>query len=101
MKYTLTDITVGSEIFYNDDWAAEPYKFSVDAKAGDIVDGHGVVVYDVTVANNPNGAVAYRGVVNFERITEDQQPTTTQVAAFPMIKWRKKDGTYFTGKAEG
>ena len=101
MKYTSTDYTNGKTILANDDWAGVPHKFTADASAGDIVDGVGVCLYDVTIADNPNGTCVYRGVIDMRKIEEDQQPTTTQVSAFPQIKWLNADGTFFAGTGAG
>lgn len=94
MLFKETSATSPVEIFANDDWAAVPHKFTADAKAGDIVEKKGVVVYDVTVAENPNGAVAYRGVIDVRKLETSQIPTSAQITAFPMIKWLDTDGTF-------
>lgn len=101
MKFTDTSYTSCKTILANDDWAGVPHKFSADAKAGDIVDGVGVCLYDVTAANNPNGTVVYRGVIDVRKIEESQKPTTTQVSALPLIKWLNADGTFFSGTGSG
>ena len=100
MKFSKTDYGTTPEILANDDWAGMPHKFSADAKAGDIVEGIGVCLYDVTVADNPNGTVVYRGVIDMRKIQESQKPTTTQVAAFPLIIWLNADNTHFAGTGD-
>lgn len=101
MNVTETAISAGKEILANDDWAGTPHKFSADAKAGDIVEGMGVCLYDVDVSENPNGTVIYRGVIDMRKIETSQQPTTTQVSALPLIKWLNADGTFFAGTGGG
>lgn len=99
MNYSVTSTTAGKIVVANDDYACIPHKFDSNAKAGDIVEGVGVVLNDVTVANNPNGSVIYRGVIDESKLEEDQKPTTAQVTALPLIKWLKSDGTFDAGKA--
>lgn len=89
-------------VFYNHDYAANSHTFTANAKAGDIVeldDGSiGICVHEIDVEVNPNGAVAYRGIVDERRIADDQKPTAAQVEkAGGAIKWRKSDGTYDGG----
>ncbi len=98
MKFKTAEFAGTHEILANDDWAAVPHKFTADAKAGDIVTGKGVCLYDVDVEANPNGAVVYRGVINAYKLETAQLPTSAQVSAFPMIKWLKEDGTFHAGK---
>lgn len=99
MKFNSATAGPGKEILANDDWAAVPHKFAADAKAGDIVEGKGVCLYDVVVSDNPNGAVVYRGVIDERKLEENQKPTQAQVAALSLIKWLKPDGTFDAGKA--
>ena len=99
MRVKTSTAGLGIEILANDDYAAVPHKFTADAKAGDVVNGKGVALYDVTVADNPNGSVVYRGVIDMRKIASNQQPTTAQVDALPLIKWLNTDGSFFAGKA--
>ena len=94
MKFSVSNVKT-AEILANDDYAGIPHKFSSDAHAGDIVEGKGVCLYDVTVADNPNGTVVYRGVINFSKLKEGQYPSRAQQAALPMVKWLKADGTFY------
>lgn len=98
MKFSTAAFGGGPTILANDDWAGVPHKFESNAKAGDIVEGKGVCLYDVIVNENPNSTVIYRGVIDEKKLTEDQKPTTAQVTAFPQIKWLKDDGTFDAGK---
>lgn len=96
MKFSASSAAGTVEILANDDYAGVPHKFSSNAAAGDIVDGKGVCLYDVTVADNPNGTVIYRGVIDVSKIEESQLPKQAQQAALPMVKWLKPDGTFYT-----
>lgn len=97
MKFTSTAVAGAPEILANDDWAGVPHKFAADAKAGDIVEGKGVCLYDVDAEANPNGTVVYRGVINVAKLAEDQKPSSAQIAALPLLKWLNEDGTFYTG----
>lgn len=97
MKFNSTTIAGKAEILANDDWAGVPHKFEADAKAGDIVEGKGVCLFDVAADDNPNGTVVYRGVINVAKLATGQLPTADQIAAFPMLKWLNEDGTFYTG----
>ena len=94
MKFSVSNVKT-AEILANDDYAGIPHKFSSDAHAGDIVEGKGVCLYDVTVADNPNGTGVYRGVIDVSKLEESQIPSETQQAALPMVKWLKPDGTFY------
>lgn len=98
MKFTHTDVNPPQkEILANDMWAGIPHKFTADAKAGDVVDGIGVCLYDVRVSDNPNGTVVYFGAIDMRKIQDSQKPTSAQVTALPLIKWLNADNTFFTG----
>lgn len=97
MKFTSTAAAGTPEILANNDWAGVPHKFTADAKAGDIVAGKGVCLYDVAVDDNPNGTVVYRGVINVAKLDEGQKPSASQISALPLIKWLNEDGTFYTG----
>lgn len=85
------------EILANNDWAGMPFTATADMKAGDIVEGKGVNLYNITVADNPNGTYIYRGTIDVRKLEEGQKPTTAQVAAFPQIIWLNEDNTHFAG----
>lgn len=98
MRYEKTQINgPRPEILANDDWAGMPFQAAADMKAGDIVTGKGVNLYDITVADNPNGTYVYRDCIDMRKIAEDQKPTAAQVAAFPQIIWLNEDNTHFAG----
>jgi len=97
LKFKSSQVGGKYEILANDDWAGMPFHAEADMKAGDIVEGKGVCLYDITVADNPNGTYVYRGVIDMRRIAESQKPTSAQVASFPQIIWLNEDNTKFTG----
>lgn len=72
MKMTETSVAGGRvEFLGSADYKAINHKFTTDTKSGalvEITDGTGVKLkginlYDVTVANNPNGAVVVEGII--------------------------------------
>lgn len=98
MKFTSTAVPAARpEILANDDWAGMPFTATADMKAGDIVEGKGVNLYDITAANNPNGTYVYRGCIDMRKLGESQKPTSAQVAAFPEIIWLNEDNSHYTG----
>ena len=97
MKFVVNEVNVGKEILANNDYAAMPYTFERDAKAGDIIDGHGVCLYDVKADVNPNGAVVYRGVINASKLEDNQHPTASQMAKLPQLIWVYNDGDRLEG----
>ena len=97
MKFVANEVNAGKEILANNDYAAMPYTFERDAKAGDIIDGYGVCLYDVKSGVNPNGAVVYRGVINASKLEENQFPTTAQMAKLPQLIWVFDDGERYNG----
>ena len=97
MKYAVTAATRGIEILANNHWAGVPHKFGADAKAGDIVESKGVYLHDVDANANPNGTVVVHGFINVAKLSEDQKPSSAQIAALPMIRWINEDGTFYAG----
>ncbi len=85
------------EILANDDWAGMPFTAAADMKAGDIVDGKGVCLYDITASKNPNGTYIYRGCIDMRKLEDSQKPTSAQVSAFPQIIWLNADNSHYTG----
>ena len=98
MKFTSTVVAKGIEILANDHYVGVPHKFAADAKAGDIVEGKGVCLFDVDAEANPNGTVVAHGFINVAKLDENQKPSAAQIAALPMIAWLNGDGTVFAGK---
>lgn len=97
MKFTETAVSGSVEILANDHFVGIPHKFSAAAKAGKVVDGVGVCLYDVNVDENPNGTVVVHGFINVAKLGTSELPTQAQVTAFPMIKWLNADGTIYAG----
>lgn len=101
MKFTSTDYGTRPEILANDDWAGMPFTATADMKAGDIVTGKGVCLYDIKKDDNPNGTYIYRGVIDVRKIADSQKPTKAQVSAFPQIIWLNADNSHFEGTSSG
>lgn len=98
MRYERTQINgPRPEILANDDWAGMPFKATADMRAGDVVPGKGVNLYDITVDDNPNGTYVYRGCIDIRKLDENQKPTAAQVSAFPQIIWLNEDNTHYAG----
>lgn len=98
MKFVKTEVNKPSaQILANDDWAGMPFKATADMKAGDIVTGKGVNLYDIKVADNPNGTYVYRGCIDMRKLENGQKPTSAQVTAFPQIIWLNEDNSHYTG----
>ena len=79
MKFKTTSVVNTKEILYNDHYAAIPYNcgsLTGDViKAGTIVPSNddnavGVLLYDVTKEDNPNGAVVIHGFINKAKLPE-------------------------------
>lgn len=94
MKYTETKVDGTNEILFNDHYVGMPYTYT-DAqatdgvvRAGTIIDGKGVALYDVVIADNPNGTLVIHGFINAKKIPV--QPTSAQMAALPMIMFMNK-----------
>lgn len=101
MKFTSKEYGTRPEILANDDWAGMPFTATADMKAGDIVTGKGVCLYDIVKDDNPNGTYIYRGVIDMRKIADSQKPTAAQVAAFPQIIWLNADNSKFAGTSSG
>lgn len=97
MKFVANEVNVGKEILANNDWAGMPHKFTADAKAGDVVDGLGVCLYDVDVEKNPNGTVVYRGVIDMRKLESSQYPSSAQMTKLPQLIWMNEDNTHYAG----
>lgn len=87
MKFKRTDIRQPSNILANDHYVAINYDCSkltaTDGviKAGTIVDGVGVLLNDICLDENPNGAVIIHGFID-----RDKLPTAPiDESAFPQI----------------
>lgn len=97
MKFVANEVNAGKETLANNDWAGMPHKFTANAKAGDVVDGLGVCLYDVDVEKNPNGTVVYRGVIDMRKLESSQYPSSAQMAKLPQLIWLKEDNTHHAG----
>lgn len=94
MKFTNKIVTRGVEILANDHYVATEYDCSAleatdgVVKAGTIVPANdataiGVLLYDVTLAENPNGAVVVHGFVDKAKLPV--QPAAEAISALKGI----------------
>lgn len=95
MKFTNTTVTRPVEILANDHYVAIPYdcsKLSADSdgivKGGTIVPKNdasaiGVLLYDVNIKENPNGAIVIHGFIKKSKLP--MAPAET--VALPMIQF--------------
>lgn len=97
MKFTETEVSGSVEILANDHFVGIPHKFSSTTKAGAVVEGVGVCLYDVNADENPNGTVVVHGFINVAKLGSSELPKSADVTAFPMIKWLNADGTIYAG----
>lgn len=97
MRNTSITSSVRKSIVANDDYIAIPYKFSENAKAGDIVEGVGVVLYDVDKVKSPNGSIITAGIIDMRKLDKSQYPSEEQVEKIPMVKWITSKGAFFGG----
>ena len=84
MKFTETEI-LGNRIEFlaSAKYLAIPHTFEADTKSGalvEVTDGlgntkKGLCLYDVTVANNPNGAVVVFGIVQTNKLPVKPEPS--------------------------
>lgn len=92
MRFTKASVVVGKEILYNDHYVAIPYdctELSTLATDGVIPAGtlipdndgsaEGVLLHDVTLADNPNGTVVIHGFIKQSALPE--APTQAAVSA--------------------
>ena len=84
MKFTETEISGNRiEFLASTKYLAIPHTFETDTKSGalvEVTDGlgntkKGICLYDVTVANNPNGAVVVFGIVQTNKLPVKPEPS--------------------------
>lgn len=84
MKFTETEITGNRiEFLASAKYLAIPHAFETDTKSGalvEVTDGlgntkKGICLYDVTVANNPNGSVVVFGIVQTNKLPVKPEPS--------------------------
>lgn len=84
MKFTETEISGNRiEFLASTKYLAIPHTFEADTKSGalvEVTDGlgntkKGLCLYDVTVANNPNGAVVVFGIVQTNKLPVKPEPS--------------------------
>lgn len=94
MKFTAKTVTQGVEILANDHYVAVEHNctdltaLATDGviKAGTVIPANdatakGVLLYDVTLANNPNGAVVVHGFIK-----KSKMPVAPDEAAIAALK---------------
>lgn len=120
MIYENTNIAADVGILYNAHYVAMPYdctKLTTLATNGVIPAGtmipandataFGVLLHDVTLAENPNGTVVVDGFINVDKLPA--APATAAIAALTKLTFMNKDGrmvkkvsvTYDLNGAEG
>ena len=123
MVFDTKSVGMTPEILASNDYQAVPVKLSATTKAGmpikndgasseDGADAIGILLYDVDVAQNPNGAVVVDGIINWEKCQANNKPTLDGVTAdaiakkLPHLVFRDKisgnaSKTYVGGTAAG
>ena len=99
MIFKETPFSGGYEILYNSHYVAVPLMMQVDAKAGTPVtqsgniatgsDAYGVLLHDVDIERNPNGAVVIHGFINAANAYKHsgKRISNEMVAAMPAVKF--------------
>lgn len=103
MKYTIENATAGVNILANSHYVAIPYdctNLSALAtngviSAGTIVPANdatavGVLLHDVTLANNPNGSLVIHGFLRLEKLPTE--PAAAAMTALNGIKFINNNG---------
>ncbi len=103
MIYKNTNVAADVGILYNDHYVAMPYdctaltSLATDGviPAGTVIPANdatafGVLLTDVTLAENPNGTVVVDGFINVDNIPT--APTAAAIAALPKITFMNKEG---------
>lgn len=98
MKFTQTSYASRPEFMGSADWEAIPFTFTEDTAAGlavAVTDGlgnayYGINAYDVTVDDNPNGAVIVAGIINTDKLPDGFTSTGTM---FPTLVFLPKSST--------
>ncbi len=101
MKYEKTSYTSPVNILANDHYVGMPYNLSSLGslassgviKAGNVIPANdataiGILMHDVTLADNPNGTLIIHGFVDTTKATANSSVTvaSTALAVLPMIK---------------
>jgi hypothetical protein len=92
MKYAVTAATGGKEILANDHYVGVPFCAEEDHAAGDVVINlekgiTGVCLYDVNMAENPNGTLVIHGFIDATKLSSDQVQAFAENAQYmPMVR---------------
>ena len=97
MKFSVNVAAGSVEFLAADDFVAIPVKLSANTLAGTVVvyDGvTGLLLYDLDVSKNPNGAMLVQGVVDQKKAEAHSGATITSTnkAAMPGIVFRNNIG---------
>ena len=109
MIFQKTDILTGSEILYNAHYVAVPFDcteltaLATDGviPAGTIVPANdetatGILLHDVTLAENPNGTAVVDGFIKVAKLPE--APDADALTALKKITFMDADGKVYTGE---
>lgn len=97
MYFDTKSVGMTPEILASNDYQAVPMKLSATTKAGmpiktdgtsseDGTDAIGILLYDVNVDRNPNGAVVVDGIINWEKCQANNNPTLNSTDAEAISK---------------
>lgn len=117
MYFATTDVTQNFvTILASNDYQAVPLKLTETAKCGTPIktdggkaaDGKGaigILLYDVDITKNPNGAIVVDGIIDYDKAkTAAGDGLTAEVAALakalPNIIFRNKDGKTYNGAVD-
>ena len=103
MRFTETPVTVTNEILYNDAYVAIPYDCTALTSlatngvipAGTVIPANGataigVLLHDVTLAENPNGTIVVDGFINEAKMPA--APVAAAISALSNIHFMAADG---------
>ena len=111
MIFQKTDVLTGSEILYNAHYVAVPFDCTDLSSlatngvipAGTIVPANdetatGILLHDVTLAENPNGTAVVDGFIKVAKLPET--PDADALTALKKITFMDADGKVYTGEGE-
>ena len=111
MIFQKTDVLTSTEILYNAHYVAVPFdctdlsSLATDGviPAGTIVPANdetatGILLHDVTLAENPNGTAVVDGFIKVAKLPET--PDADALTALKKITFMDADGKVYTGEGE-
>ena len=109
MIFQKTDVLTTPEILYNAHYVAVPYNCTSLSSlatngvipAGTVIPANGatafgVLLHDVTLAENPNGTVVVDGFIKKNKMPT--APASAAISALKKITFMNADGTPYTGE---